>query len=67
MLFNNIMKDLEQIFFELIRVSIGIQESLSRPLKGAEWKELYGMAKMQSLVGVCFAGVRRLKVNAEAA
>lgn len=67
MLFNNIMKDLEQIFFELIRVSIGTQESLSRPLKGVEWKELYGMAKMHSLVGVCFAGVRRLKVNAEAA
>ena len=25
-----------------------------------EWKRLYDMAKKQSLVGVCFAGVQRL-------
>lgn len=55
---------IEQIFFELIRVAIGTQDMLSRPPSGEEWKLLYDMAKKQSLVGICFAGVQRL-VNSE--
>lgn len=51
---------IEQIFFELIRVAIGTQDMLSRPPSGEEWKLLYDMAKKQSLVGICFAGVQRL-------
>ena len=46
-----------QLFFELIRVSIGTQGTVSKPPSAEEWKELYGMAKKQSLVGICFAGV----------
>lgn len=51
---------IEQLFFELIRVAIGSQDTLSRPPSGEEWKLLYDMAKKQSLVGICFASVQRL-------
>lgn len=51
---------MSQLFLELIRVAIGTQESLSRLPKEAEWGELFDMAVKQSLVGVCFAGIRRL-------
>lgn len=54
------MNDINELFFELIRVAIGTQEILSRAPSAEEWKALYGMAKKQSLVGVCFAGVQRL-------
>lgn len=50
----------EQLFFELIRVAIGSQDMLSRPPLAEEWKQLYAMAKKQSLVGICFAAVQRL-------
>ena len=50
---------IQQLFFELIRVAIGTQDRLSRPPSGEEWKLLYDMAKKQSLVGVCFAGVQK--------
>lgn len=51
---------IEQLFFELIQVAIGKLICLSRTPSEDEWKELYNMAKKQSLVGVCFAGVQRL-------
>lgn len=51
---------IEQLFFELIRVAIGTQDTLSRPPSAEEWKLLYDMAKKQSLVGVCFSAVQRL-------
>lgn len=54
------MNDINELFFELIRVAIGTQEMLSRAPSAEEWKALYDMAKKQSLVGVCFAGVQRL-------
>ncbi len=55
--------DLQLLFFELIRVSIGVSRNLSKPPTNEEWKALYDMAKNQSLVGVCFAGVRRLQLQ----
>lgn len=54
------MTDIYNLFFDLIRLSIGTQESLSRRPSNKEWKQLFEMAKKQSLVGVCFAGVQRL-------
>ena len=49
-----------EIFFELIRVALGTQETLSRSPSKAQWAELYAMAKKQSLVGICFAGLQKL-------
>lgn len=52
------------LFFELIRVALGNADRLSHKPKPKEWQMLYDMAKKQSLVGICFAGVHRL-VNSE--
>lgn len=60
MLFLHIIM-IQELFFELIRVAIGSQDTLSRPPSAEEWKQLYDMAKKQSLVGICFAGVQRLQ------
>lgn len=48
------------LFFELLRVAIGSQGSLSRMPSESEWNRLYMMAKKQSLLGVCFAAIQRL-------
>lgn len=51
---------IEQLFFELIRIALGNSEELSHKPTDNEWKQLYDMAKKQSLVGICFAAVQRL-------
>ena len=52
--------NIEQLFFELLRVSIGMSGCLSKTPTNEEWKALYDMAKKQTLLGVCFAGVHKL-------
>ena len=56
---------MEQLFFELIRVALGTQDTLSRPPSKGEWAELYAMAKKQSLVGICFSAVQKITNNQE--
>lgn len=56
---------INNLFFELIRVAIGTQDSLSRLPSEREWGELYKAAKKQSLVGVCFAALQRLGADAD--
>ena len=56
---------MNELFFELIRVSIGTQDRLSRIPSKAEWEELYDMAEKQSLVGVCFYGLKRMGADAD--
>lgn len=57
------MKEMEKLFFELIRVAIGDAFCLSHTPTNAEWQMLYEMAKKQSLVGICFVGVQRLQMQ----
>lgn len=57
------MNDLNQLFFELIQVATGTRICLSHTPSADEWGELYAMAKKQSLVGVCFAGVQKLQAQ----
>lgn len=59
------MNDINLLFFELIRVSLGNQERLSRVPTAKEWERIYRMAVKQSLLGICFAGVQRLGANAD--
>lgn len=54
-----------KLFYELIRVAIGAADSLSHKPSNKEWKVLYDMAKKQSLIGVCFAGLQRLGTDAD--
>lgn len=56
---------LQLLFFELIRVAIGNAVCLSHTPKAKEWQMLYEMAKKQSLVGICFAGVQRLQKQSQ--
>ena len=51
----------EELFFELLRVAMGTQDGLSSAPTADEWRSLLGMAQKQALVGVCFAGVKRLE------
>lgn len=53
------MNDTNKLFVELIRVAIGTQDVLSIAPSVQDWKVLYEMAKKQSLVGICFAGVQK--------
>lgn len=50
---------MNELFFELIRVALGNADRLSHIPKPKEWQMLYDMAKKQSLVGICFAGVQK--------
>ena len=62
-LFDISMNDINNLFFELIQVALGVRVCLSHSPTAEEWKMLYDMAKKQSLVGVCFAGVQKLQTQ----
>ena len=51
------------LFFELIRIALGRQESFSHKPSEEEWRELYEEAKRQTLVGVLYDGLCRLSAN----
>lgn len=55
------MNEFNNLFFELIQVAIGARICLSKKPSADEWGKLYAMAKKQSLVGVCFASVQKLR------
>lgn len=54
------MFDTDNLFFELIQVSIGRCDSLSRIPSANEWSILYRLAVKQAVAGVCFYGVQQL-------
>lgn len=45
--------------FELLRVSLGKEEKLSKDMTEAEWQTLYKIAEDHAVVGVCMTGVER--------
>lgn len=51
---------MNELFFALLRVAIGTQDSLPHIPSKEEWMELYAMAKKQSLVGIVFAAIQRI-------
>ena len=50
---------MDSLFFSLIRLSLGTSKDFPRQLLAEEWAELYRLSVKQSLIGVCFVGVRR--------
>lgn len=55
---------MNNLFFELIRVSLGVQKGLSRVPSAEEWEGLYEIAKEQTLRGICSLGVQALYKDA---
>lgn len=51
----------DKLFFELVRVALGTRKYLSRFPSAVEWGKLYEIARKQSLVGICFAGVQKIQ------
>lgn len=52
-----------QVFYELLQVAIGRRTALSHTPTAKEWEEVYRVAESQAVLGVCFAGVKRLQEN----
>lgn len=50
---------MNRLFFELISISIDPSNRFSCQPTAEEWKRLYDVARKHSLLGICFAGVRR--------
>ena len=51
---------MNSLFFELIRVSLGIQNDLSRIPTAEEWNDLFEISKKQALTGICGYGLQTL-------
>ena len=51
------------LFFELLQIAIGNRKMLSHTPTAEEWRELYTLAKKQTMVGIAFCGVEKLPVE----
>ena len=51
---------MEELFYELLQVSVGQLDCLSRGPSPEEWLELYKTAQRQAVSGVCYKGVEHL-------
>ena len=51
---------MNRLFFELMQVSTGQLDCLSRGPSPEEWQELYTLAREQNVVGACYQGTVRL-------
>lgn len=56
---------IESLFFELLQVAIGNKQGLSHIPSPKKWKELFDMAKKQSLVAIAFVGVTKLNPGSD--
>lgn len=54
------MKKINQLFFELMQVSAGQLDCLSRGPEPDEWQELYEISKAQHVEGISYQGVMKL-------
>lgn len=54
---------INEIFYRLIRISIGKDTDFPFVLSSQEWKSIYVIAKNQALLGICFASIERLYKN----
>lgn len=54
---------MNKLFFQILRIAIGMQKTLSVSPNEADWEECYDESKKQALVGVCFIGVQKLPVE----
>ena len=50
-----------KLFTDLIKISVGTTDMAAFNPSPEEWETLYNEARRQSLLGICFAGVRRVR------
>lgn len=50
-----------KLFTDLIKISVGITDMAVFNPSPEEWETLYNEARRQSLLGISFAGVRRVR------
>ena len=51
---------MENLFFNLIRVSLGIQNKINYELTNDEWCALYELSNNQTISGICSFGVQKI-------
>ena len=51
---------MRKLFFELMQVSLGQLDCVSRFPEPNEWQKFYELAKKQAVIGICYHGVTRL-------
>lgn len=51
---------MRKLFFELMQVSLGQLDCVSRFPEPNEWQKFYELAKKQAVIGVCYHGVTKL-------
>lgn len=56
---------MNDLFFDLIKASLGTCDKLPLIPTESEWYELFEIATKQSLVGVCFVGLQNLGADAD--
>jgi len=54
------MKKIDSLFFELLQVSVGREDCLSRGAEPEEWQELFEISKRQHVEGISYHGVMKL-------
>lgn len=53
----------QQTLIELLQITLGAREELSRALSALEWEELFFEAQRQAVVGILVSGIERLPDN----
>lgn len=56
---------MEDLFFELLQVSVGTRDNLSCVPTAEEWRQLFELSKKQALTAIAFHGLCRLKESDE--
>lgn len=51
---------MKELFIELLQISLGTRDRLSRAPSDREWRQLYDLAEEQAIVGVLALGIDRL-------
>ena len=54
------MIDTNNLFFQLLQVSLGVKDSLSLIPSTKEWINLYNQSKSQAVLGIAFYGIQQL-------
>lgn len=49
------------LLFDLIRIALGTKQELSYSPSAIEWYKLFNLAAKQTIIGICFAGVQKLR------